>query len=103
MQVGVATMALLFTTGDQSMSTDGPFSDAIQTLTSTLSEALARVLPAGSDWQGQLSPVIEATLGRLELVPREDFERQRVQLERLARDVARLEARISALEPSQPH
>jgi len=35
-------------------------------------------------------------------VPREDFERQLAHLERLTRDVARLEARISALEPTRP-
>ena len=94
---------------------DRPFSDAIsdampdamssaiETLTARLSEALAGVLPAGSDWQSRLAPVIEATLGRLELVPREDFDRQRAQLERLVRDVARLEARITALEPGIAH
>ncbi len=90
---------------------DRPFSDAtpntmssaIETLTARLSDALAAVLPAGADWQSRLSPVIEATLGRLELVPREDFERQRQQLERLTRDVAKLEARIGALEPPAPH
>lgn len=95
--------------------TDGPFSnagssassnamsDAIETLTARLSDALATVLPAGADWQSRLAPIVEATLGRLELVPREDFDRQRQQLERLMRDVARLEARISALEPTAPH
>ncbi len=90
---------------------DRPFSDAmpdamsnaIETLTARLSEALAGVLPAGADWQSRLAPVIEATLGRLDLVPREHFDRQRAQLERLVGDVARLEARISALEPPQPH
>jgi BMFP domain-containing protein YqiC len=91
---------------------DRPFSDAtpnatmssaIETLTARLSDALAAVLPAGADWQSRLSPVIETTLGRLELVPREDFERQRQQLERLTRDVAKLEARIGALEPRTPH
>jgi BMFP domain-containing protein YqiC len=84
---------------------DRPFSDAtnaIETLTARLAEALSAVLPAGADWQGRLAPVIEATLERLELVPREDFDRQRQQLDRLARDVARLEARIGALEPGPP-
>jgi BMFP domain-containing protein YqiC len=46
--------------------------------------------------------VIEATIERLELVPREEFERQLAQLERLSRDVERLEARIRALEPTAP-
>ena len=79
------------------------FSDAIETLTAKLSEALAGVLPKGADWRGRLAPVIEATLHQLELVPREDFERQLAQLERLSRDVTRLEARISALESGQSH
>lgn len=85
------------------MASQRPFPDAIETLTAKLSEALAAVLPAGADWQATLTPIIEATLGKLELVPREDFERQRAQLERLTRDVAQLEARITALEPSRLH
>ena len=85
------------------MPTERPFSDAIETLTARLADALAGVLPDGADWRGRLAPVIEATLNRLELVPREDFERQLAQLERMGRDIARLEARISALEPGQPH
>jgi BMFP domain-containing protein YqiC len=85
------------------MPADRPFSDAIESLTAKLSEALAAVLPDGANWQGRMAPVIEATLSRLELVPREDFERQRVQLERLNRDVANLEARVAALESGKPH
>jgi len=72
-------------------------------LSSRLSDALASVLPAGADWQSRLTPIIEATLERLELVPREEFERQRTQLERLAADVAKLEARIAAMEQARPH
>jgi BMFP domain-containing protein YqiC len=83
--------------------TPNTMSNAIETLTARLSEALATVLPAGADWQSRLAPIVEATLGRLDLVPREDFDRQRQQLERLTLDVARLEARISALEPGTPH
>jgi BMFP domain-containing protein YqiC len=85
------------------MAADRPLSDAIEALTAKLADALAGVLPDGADWRSRLAPVIEATLNRLELVPREDFERQLAHLERLARDVARLEARISALEPNKPH
>jgi len=77
---------------------DRPLPDPLATITARLSDALASVLPAGADWQRRLTPIIEATLERLELVPREDFERQRAQLERLAADVARLESRIAALE-----
>ena len=79
---------------------DRPLPDPLATITERLSDALASVLPAGADWQRRLTPIIEATLERLELVPREDFERQRTQLERLAADVALLESRIDALEGS---
>jgi BMFP domain-containing protein YqiC len=83
--------------------TDQPLSDPLATITARLSDALASVLPAGADWQRRLTPIIEATLERLELVPRDDFERQRVQLERLVAEVERLEARIAALERVPPH
>jgi len=79
---------------------DRPLPDPLATITERLSDALASVLPAGADWHRRLKPIIEATLERLELVPREDFERQRTQLERLAADVALLESRIDALEGS---
>ncbi len=85
------------------MPVDSPLSDAIESLTARLSDALAAVLPAGADWQERLAPVIEATLSRLELVPREVFDRQRVQVEELTRDITRLEARVDALETSKPH
>jgi len=78
-------------------------SDPLATITQRLSDALAAVLPAGADWQRRVEPIIEATLERLELVPREDFERQRAQLERLGAEVTRLEARIAALEGAAPH
>lgn len=77
--------------------------DPLSTLTAKLSDALASVLPAGADWRARLTPIIEATLERLELVPREEFERQRAQLERLAAEVAKLEARIGAMEHARPH
>ncbi|HTO57584.1 MAG TPA: accessory factor UbiK family protein [Pseudomonadales bacterium] len=82
--------------------TDRP-TDPLATITQRLSDALAAVLPAGADWQRRVTPIIEATLERLELVPREDFERQRAQLERLGTEVTRLEARIAALEGAAPH
>ncbi len=83
--------------------TDRPSSDPLAMLSARLSEALASVLPAGADWQKRLTPIIEATLERLELVPREEFERQRAQLERLAADVAKLESRIAGMEHARPH
>lgn len=84
------------------MPADRPFPDALANIATVLSDALTRVLPAGTDWRARLTPVIEATITRLELVPREEFERQIAQIERLSRDVAKLEARIRALEPNAP-
>ncbi len=65
-----------------------------------ISDTLARMLPeaAGVDWRSRFTPAIEATLERLELVPREEFERAQGAVERLNREVIRLEARIAALE-----
>jgi BMFP domain-containing protein YqiC len=84
------------------MPADRPFPDALANIAASISDALTRVLPAGTDWRTRLTPVIEATIDRLDLVPREEFERQIAQLERLNREVAQLEARIRALEPNSP-
>ena len=85
------------------MPADNPITDAIESLTARLSEALAAVLPEGADWRGRLTPIVEATMERFELVPRQDFERALQHLEHLQADIALLEARISALEPSRRH
>ena len=84
------------------MPADRPFPDALANIASALSDALTRVLPDGTDWRTRITPVIEATIERLQLVPREEFERQLAQIDRLSHDVAKLEARIRALEPSAP-
>ncbi len=85
------------------MPADRPISDAIESLTARLSEALAAVLPQGADWRARLVPIVEGAMARFELVPRQDFERELQNVERLRRDLALLEARISALEPSERH
>ena len=86
------------------MPVDSPLSDAIESLTARLSDALAAVLPAGADWQERLAPVIEATLSRLELVPREVFDRQRVQVEEQPpRHHPSRSACRRAGDPSKPH
>ena len=84
------------------MPADRPFPDALANIAASISDALTRVLPAGTDWRTRMTPVIEATIDRLDLVPREEFERQIAQLERMNREVAQLEARIRALEPNSP-
>jgi len=84
------------------MPAESPFPDALANMARAISDTLARVLPdaAGVDWRTRLTPVIEATLERLELVPREEFQRAQVTVDRLNREVLRLEARIAALERS---
>ena len=74
--------------------------DALARMASLLSEAVSRVVPnvAGTDWQNRLTPALEGALQRLELVPREEFERQVAEIARLEGELAKLEARISALE-----
>jgi BMFP domain-containing protein YqiC len=84
---------------ERHMPADRPIPDALANIANVLSDAVQRVLPDGTDWRIRLTPVIEATLDRLELVPREEFERQIAQVERLTRDITALEARIRALEP----
>lgn len=85
------------------MPADRPISDAIESLTARLSESLAAMLPDGADWRTRLAPIVEGAMARFELVPRQDFERELLNVERLRRDLALLEARISALEPSERH
>ena len=46
---------------------------------------------------------LDASLWCVVRISRQDFERALQQLEHLKRDIALLEARISALEPSQRH
>jgi BMFP domain-containing protein YqiC len=78
------------------MPAEQPSTDTLSRMANLLSEAVARVVPnaTGVDF----APVIESTLARLELVPREEFERQVAEVERLHGELAKLEARIGALE-----
>lgn len=80
------------------MPAEQPTADALSRMANLLTEAVTRVLPnaAGAD----LTPIIESTLARFELVPRDEFERQVAEVERLHGELARLEARIGALEAS---
>jgi BMFP domain-containing protein YqiC len=81
------------------MPADRPYSDALSRMARLLSDAVTRVMPnSDADWQTRITPAIEATLARFELVPREEFERHVAEIERLQGEVAKLEARIDALE-----
>jgi len=78
------------------MPAEPPYTDALSRMANLLSEAVARVAPNAADVD--FRPVVENALARLELVPREEFERQVAEVERLHGELARLEARIGALE-----
>jgi BMFP domain-containing protein YqiC len=84
------------------MPAESPVPDALADAARAISDTLARLLPeaAGVDWRTRVTPVIEATLERLALVPREEFQRAQATVDRLNREVQRLEARIAALERS---
>jgi ubiquinone biosynthesis accessory factor UbiK len=53
---------------------------------------------AGEDFRNNLKPAIQAALGKLDLVTREEFEVQRALLERAQGKLKDLEARLKALE-----
>jgi BMFP domain-containing protein YqiC len=63
-------------------------------------ESLANLLPPErfAEMNDRVSRAVTAGLERFQLVPKEDFEREKALVARLARDVERLEARIAALE-----
>jgi len=84
------------------MAAERPLPEALQTLAARVAEAVAGILPAGSppDLRGRVDATIESALARLELVPREEYERQITALHRLEAEIARLEARLTALEVS---
>jgi len=68
-----------------------------------LSRRLADNLPGGlhllqDDLQRNLRGVLESTLGRLNLVTREEFEVQGALLERAQEKIAELEKRVATLE-----
>ncbi|MCB1787158.1 MAG: accessory factor UbiK family protein [Chromatiaceae bacterium] len=68
-----------------------------------LSRRLADNLPGGlhllqDDLQRNLRGVLESTLGRLNLVTREEFEVQQAVLLRTRQKLEALEARVAALE-----
>lgn len=82
------------------MAGDRPLPEALQALAERVAEAVAAVLPSGSspDLRGRVDATIASALERLELVPREEYERQIAALRRLEVELERLEARLAALE-----
>jgi BMFP domain-containing protein YqiC len=76
-----------------------PPPDAFETLAERLTQALSDLLPAGADeLRGRVDTVVESMVARLDLVPREAYERQLETLRRLEGQLTRLEARLAAIE-----
>jgi len=82
------------------MAAERPLPEALQALAERVADAVAALLPAGSppDVRGRLDATIASALERLELVPREEYERQVAALARLEGEITRLEGRLAALE-----
>ena len=82
------------------MATDFALDDLIDTLRTRLSEALSGLVPDRpvDDLTDRIEPIIQSTLERFDLVPRQAFDNQVAVLERLQATLAELEARISELE-----
>jgi ubiquinone biosynthesis accessory factor UbiK len=55
------------------------------------------------DLESNFRAVLRGTLGRLDLVPREEFDAQKKLLERTLARVAELEARVAAVEKASPN
>ncbi len=82
------------------MANDRPLPDAVAALAERLADAVVGVLPSdvGADIRSRVDEVVESMMTRLDLVPREEYQRQLEALDRLERRLADLEARLGALE-----
>jgi BMFP domain-containing protein YqiC len=80
-----------------------PLPEALQLLADRLGDAVEALLPAGGapDLRGRIDATVAAALGRLDLVPREEYERQVAALARLEAALARLESRLATLEAAR--
>ncbi len=86
------------------MATDFALDDLIDTLRSRLSDALSLLMPDRpvEELTDRIEPIIQSTLERFDLVPRQAFDHQVAVLERLQATLGELEARISELEAEGP-
>jgi len=86
------------------MATDFALDDLIDTLRSRLSDALSLLMPDRpvEELTDRIEPIIQSTLERFDLVPRQAFDHQVAVLERLQATLGELEARISELEADGP-
>jgi hypothetical protein len=80
-----------------------PLPDALKDVADRIADALATVLPGGTtDVRARIESVVDSALARLDLVPREEYERQVAALARLEGELRRIEARLAALESAPP-
>ena len=86
------------------MATDFVLDDLIDTLRTRLSETLSLLMPDRpvEELTDRIEPIIQSTLERFDLVPREAFDNQVAVLERLQATLSELEQRISTLEADPP-
>jgi BMFP domain-containing protein YqiC len=85
------------------MTDSRPLPDALRAAADRVAEAVSALLPAAPpDLRARLESVIDATLSRLDLVPREEYERQLAALARLEDALRRVEARLAVLEAQAP-
>jgi BMFP domain-containing protein YqiC len=76
-----------------------PIPDALKDLADRIAEALSTVRPgAAPDVRARVESVVESALARLDLVPRDEYERALAALARLETELGRVEARLTALE-----
>ena len=76
-----------------------PFPDALKAVADRVAEAVAAIVPGSApDMRARIESVVEAALGRLDLVPREEYERELRALTRLENELRRVESRLLAIE-----
>jgi BMFP domain-containing protein YqiC len=78
--------------------------NSIESISARLAEALRALLPQDlpGDLRERLRPAVESALDHAQLVPREEFERQKALLTRLEEQAARLDQRVRELEAEGP-
>jgi BMFP domain-containing protein YqiC len=78
--------------------------NTIEAIVNRIADAVRAAIPedAPKELSARLRPAVTAALEHAQLVPREEFERQLVLLERLEQQARRLEQRIAALERGTP-
>lgn len=81
------------------MTESRPLPDALRAVADRVAEAVSALLPGTPpDLRARLESVVDATLSRLDLVPREEYERQLAALARLEDALRRVESRLADLE-----